>query len=103
MESTLAAGAEAVAAIERARQEALARGPLREETIRLFYADPVEVSTTLQGILGIPPQGVQFRSRGGIAPGPWESHEWHYCAAARAYYPHISQCPDGWLMVVPRP
>ena len=37
--------------------EAKARGPLREETIRLSYADPEEVAKTLQGILGIPPSG----------------------------------------------
>jgi type II secretory pathway component HofQ len=37
--------------------EARARGPLREETIRLSYADPEEVAKTLQGILGIPPSG----------------------------------------------
>ncbi len=39
--------------------ELRARGPLREETIRLSYADPDEVARTLQGILGIPPSGVQ--------------------------------------------
>jgi type IV pilus assembly protein PilQ len=39
--------------------ELRARGPLREETIRLSYADPDEVAKTLQGILGIPPTGVQ--------------------------------------------
>jgi type IV pilus assembly protein PilQ len=37
--------------------EAKARGPLKEETIRLSYADPEEVTKTLQGILGIPPSG----------------------------------------------
>ncbi len=37
--------------------EARARGPLKEETIRLSYADPEEVAKTLQGILGIPPSG----------------------------------------------
>jgi type IV pilus assembly protein PilQ len=37
--------------------EAKARGPLKEETIRLSYADPEEVAKTLQGILGIPPTG----------------------------------------------
>jgi type IV pilus assembly protein PilQ len=37
--------------------EAKSRGPLREETIRLSYADPEEVAKTLQGILGIPPAG----------------------------------------------
>src|SRR5438093_8041911 len=44
--------------------ELRARGPLREETIRLSYADPEEVAKTLQGILGIPPSGVQAQ----IAP-----------------------------------
>src|SRR5215510_2323276 len=37
--------------------EAKARGPLKEETIRLSYADPEDVARTLQGILGIPPSG----------------------------------------------
>ena len=44
---------------EAAVAELRARGPLREETIRLSYADPEEVAKTLQGILGIPPGGVQ--------------------------------------------
>ncbi len=47
-----------------AMAELRARGPLREETIRLSYADPDEVAKTLQGILGIPPSGVQAQ----IAP-----------------------------------
>jgi type IV pilus assembly protein PilQ len=44
-------------AAEAAVKEAEARGPLREETIRLSYADPEEVAETLQGILGIPKEG----------------------------------------------
>jgi type IV pilus assembly protein PilQ len=44
-------------AAEVAAAEAQARGPLREESIRLSYADPEEVAKTLQGILGIPPEG----------------------------------------------
>ena len=46
-------------AADAAAAEAQARGPLREEVIRLSYADPDEVALTLQGILGIPPEGVQ--------------------------------------------
>ena len=42
---------------EAAVEEAKARGPLVEETIRLKYADPEEVAKTLQGILGIPEGG----------------------------------------------
>ena len=37
--------------------ELSARGPIREETIRLQYADAEDVAKTLQGILGIAPQG----------------------------------------------
>ena len=44
-------------AAEAAIAEAQARGPLREETIRLKYADPEEVVTTLEGILGLPKGG----------------------------------------------
>jgi type IV pilus secretin PilQ/predicted competence protein len=42
--------------------EAAARGPLKEETIRLSYADPEDVAKTLQGILGI--------AEGAAAPPP---------------------------------
>jgi type IV pilus assembly protein PilQ len=44
-------------AAELAAAEAVARGPLKEETIRLSYADPEDVAKTLQGILGIPEGG----------------------------------------------
>jgi type IV pilus assembly protein PilQ len=43
---------------EIALAEAQARGPLREETIRLIYADAADVAKTLIGILGLPPSGV---------------------------------------------
>jgi type IV pilus assembly protein PilQ len=58
-----AADAEARKRIVEARREeialaeAQARGPLREETIRLIYADAVDVAKTLVGILGLPPTG----------------------------------------------
>jgi hypothetical protein len=42
-----------------AAAEAQSRGPLREEVIRLSYADPEDVAKTLQGILGIPAEGTQ--------------------------------------------
>jgi type IV pilus assembly protein PilQ len=45
-------------AAEAAYIELQARGPLREETIRLSYADPEEIARTLQGILGIPASGI---------------------------------------------
>jgi type IV pilus assembly protein PilQ len=57
-------------AAEAALAELQARGPLREETIRLSYADPEEIAKTLQGILGIPAEGVQAQQVpiGGMPP-----------------------------------
>ena len=46
---------------ELALAEQQARGPLREETIRLAYADPEEIVRTLRGLLGFV---------GGVAPPP---------------------------------
>src|SRR3990170_1104801 len=40
-------------AAELALRDAQARGPLKEETIRLAYAEPEELVKTLQGILGL--------------------------------------------------
>jgi len=56
---------------ELAAAEAQARGPLKEEVIRLSYADPDDVAKTLQGILGIPAEGNQpISGNSGIAvPG----------------------------------
>src|SRR5262245_17980804 len=46
-------------AAEAAQRELEARGPLKEETVRLSYADPEEVENTLKGILGIPKEGTK--------------------------------------------
>ncbi len=46
-------------AAEQAAVDQAARGPLREETIRLSYAEPEEIAKTLEGILGL---------QGGSAP-----------------------------------
>src|SRR5947207_2699827 len=52
-------------ASEAAVREAEARGPLREETIRLSYADPNEVADTLIGLLGLAgATGAQLRPCG---------------------------------------
>jgi type IV pilus assembly protein PilQ len=60
-------------AAEAALAELQARGPLKEETIRLSYADPEDIARTLQGILGIPAEGIQAQQvpiGGGMPPIP---------------------------------
>ncbi len=46
------------------------RGPLREETIRLYYTDAEEVAKTLQGILGIEGDGARPVRATGPTTGP---------------------------------
>src|SRR5262245_10380747 len=57
-------------AAEAAAAEAAARGPLKEETIRLAYADPEDLAKTLSGILGIPEGGTLQPGAPPIAPIP---------------------------------
>ena len=57
-------------AAEAAAAEAAARGPLKEETIRLSYADPEDIAKTLSGILGIPEGGSLPAAPAPIAPIP---------------------------------
>jgi len=59
-------------AAEAAQREQEAKGPLREETVRMQYADPEEVAKTLQGILGIPAEGAKVAGPGflGLPPNP---------------------------------
>jgi hypothetical protein len=28
---------------------------------------------------------------------------WYYCNSAKAYYPYVRSCPEGWMQVVPQP
>ena len=57
-------------AAEIAAAEAAARGPLREETIRLSYADPEDVARTLQGILGLSGDTTPVSAAPIPGPGP---------------------------------
>jgi type IV pilus assembly protein PilQ len=49
-------------AAELAQEDLIRRGPLTEETIRLSYGDPDDIAKTLQGILGIPAEGIQAQT-----------------------------------------
>ena len=37
------------------------------------------------------------------APLEQDSQYWYYCPSARAYYPYVGECPDGWGRVLPQP
>jgi hypothetical protein len=42
------------------------------------------------------------------APAPPPSPQsppqyWYYCPSMRGYYPYVTECPEGWTPVAPRP
>ena len=37
------------------------------------------------------------------APAQPAQQYWHYCAAAKAYYPYVQECQGGWQKVLPQP
>lgn len=36
------------------------------------------------------------------APAPAQQY-WYYCRGAKAYYPYVKECPEGWQKVLPQP
>jgi hypothetical protein len=36
-------------------------------------------------------------------PGPAPAQYWYYCAASKAYYPYVAECPGGWQQVPATP
>ena len=34
---------------------------------------------------------------------PEDPYYWYYCEDPKGYYPYISECPSGWITVVPQP
>ena len=36
------------------------------------------------------------------APQAEHAFSWYYCNDTKAYYPYVSECPSGWLQVVPQ-
>jgi hypothetical protein len=46
---------------------------------------------------GYPYAYTPYYPPGYIQPGP--AATWYYCASAGAYYPNVSQCPEGWQQV----
>ena len=36
------------------------------------------------------------------APPPEQAY-WYYCLEKQTYYPYVTECPSGWMKVVPTP
>lgn len=38
-----------------------------------------------------------------VPPPAPQTNYWYYCAASKAYYPYVRECPGGWQKVLPQP
>ncbi len=107
--------------VENARELlAFYRTPLGQKTLRLAVLLTAEADDASQRVLKA--RENEFRQRfiaefqkefpalrAGVSarqsqPGPPPSSAssfWYYCADSKMYYPHVQQCPTGWVKVVP--
>ncbi len=61
----------------------------------VYAYPPVVTAPPVYVEQGAPYPGAQAQS-----PAP---ADWFYCAAAKAYYPYVSECPGGWQRVPAQP
>ncbi|PTR14829.1 hypothetical protein C8R31_105188 [Nitrosospira sp. Nsp2] len=50
-----------------------------------------------------PPVYIQQQQVSPPQPRAPAAYYWHYCHDPEGYYPYVTNCPGGWLQVVPRP
>ena len=64
-----------------------------------YYAAPVYAYPPLAIESPAPPVYVERGApEAQPAPAPVQA-DWYYCAAAKAYYPYVAECPAGWQRV----
>jgi hypothetical protein len=45
-----------------------------------------------------------YTEQGNALPAPMQAQgDWYYCAASKAYYPYVRECPAGWQRVPAQP
>ena len=67
------------------------------------YAYPAPAYTYPAAVMGSysPPVYVE---RGEAQAAPAQARgDWYYCAASRAYYPYVGECPAGWQRLPAQP
>lgn len=66
------------------------------------YYPPVQQAPVIYTERSDGPQtSVQAAPR--ITPQEVQQSWWYYCVDAKAYYPYVQQCAEGWLRVAPQP
>jgi len=68
-----------------------------------YYAYPAPVYAYPPVVVGpsLPPVYVE---QGAAQEAPAQAQgDWYYCAASKAYYPYVAECPAGWQRVPAQP
>jgi hypothetical protein len=66
------------------------------------YYSPPPVYIEQPQPYAVPPQS-QYSLPPQSQAQPQSPAYWYYCAASRAYYPHVQTCAAGWQRVAPQP
>jgi len=67
---------------------------------------PVVVQPTLPPVViqpSPPPAVVQAPAPQVYVQPDDRAHDFYYCESAKAYYPNVKECPQGWTRVAPQP
>jgi hypothetical protein len=65
-----------------------------------WYYPPYYYSPPLVVVQQPPPVYVEQAPVQAPAPAPQQVY-WYYCPTSNGYYPHVKECPAGWLKVLP--
>jgi hypothetical protein len=63
-----------------------------------YYAPPVVVEPSPPPVV-VQPQAPQVY----VQADDRAVHDFYYCESAKAYYPNVKECPQGWTRVAPQP
>lgn len=69
----------------------------------MYYPQPYYYPPYAPIVIERAPPPVYIEQAAPVAPPPAQTSYWYYCAASRAYYPYVNECPGGWMKVLPQP
>lgn len=69
-----------------------------------YYYPPGVVYRYPPAIISLPPAAppVYVERQGDPGPEATQSPSWYWCQSGNAYYPQVSECPEGWIPVAPQ-
>ena len=65
---------------------------------------PVVALPAYPNAVAVQPSAPVYVEKGSDAAGPSapSSNYWYYCPNPQGYYPYVTECPSGWMTVLPQ-